>query len=349
MTALKAYDPAGEVDKREFRSVPGQPGQLVLISTTRARRAPPVHAVPTHPPSHVDNCPFCVGNEARTPREISRLDADGTWALRVIENLFPAVAPSGAAAESQSVTRFPASGFHEVIVDHPDHGMTLARMSLAHITSILCVYRERGAKLLAQNPRLRCVLAFKNAGRAAGGSIDHSHSQVMALEVVPPALQVAVAVMEEHRQRTGTCLQCDSINGALASAEDTPATLVDQSQRFIVFKPVAGRSEWELHITPINHEESYFSADPDALGELADLLRTTMRRLLAVIGPFDYNLCVVSAPRPNQGQFHWRIEIHPRTSTPMAVEMGWGLPLHSVCPVQAAMRLRNIDLSTESH
>lgn len=339
MTAAVAMQPAPVAEKREFRSPPGLPGRMVLISTTRARRAAAAPTPAVRAASHVATCPFCVGNEGRTPPEIARVESGGHWQLRVIENLFPAVGPAAGVPSAHDALRFPATGVHEVIVDHPDHGIGLAEMPVAHIASLLTMFRQRGAALLGAHPQVQCVLAFKNAGRAAGGSIEHSHSQVIALEVVPPGLHSAVPAAQQQHSRGGTCPQCDATAQALSGDEDAAATLVDRSARFAVLKPAAGRSEWELHLVPLAHHDSYYTTGPVAIEELSLLLRTTMQRLLAVVGPFDYNLCVVSAPR--NARFHWRIEIHPRTATPMAVEIGWGLPLHSVCPEQAAARLRD--------
>lgn len=339
MTADVAGTAGPPVQRQEFRCLPGQPDRMVLISPARARRPVAAQATASRAAAHVDTCPFCVGNEARTPPEIARVASEGRWQLRVIENLFPAVGPPTGLVSARDALRFPATGVHEVIVDHPDHGIGLADMSVAHIAALLTMVRQRGAALLAEQPRVQCVLAFKNAGRAAGGSVEHSHSQLIALEVVPPALRSAVRTARVRSGQSGTCPQCESTARAMVDHDDAAAALVDRNEHFAVLKPAAGRSEWEVHLVPLAHHDSFYDTQPQVLHDLAELLRTTMRRLLAVVGPFDYNLCIVSAPRHER--LHWRVELHPRTATPMAVEIGWGLPLHSVCPTQAAQRLRD--------
>jgi len=74
-----------------------------------------------------------------------------------------------------------------------------------------------------------------------------------------------------------------------------------------------------------------------------------MARLNAVLGGAQYNFFIHSLPHGQAfsdsiPSFHWHIEICPRTSIPTGFELGSGLFVNTLCPEEAAERLRNADL-----
>src|ERR1700722_7861581 len=81
-------------------------------------------------------CPFCPGNEGKTPPEIlaygrngSRKDPPG-WSVRVVPNHFPAPGIEGGRDREGEVLfdRMTGVGADEVIVETPDHMSTLASL-----------------------------------------------------------------------------------------------------------------------------------------------------------------------------------------------------------------------------
>ena len=75
-------------------------------------------------------------------------------------------------------------GAHEVIIESPEHLVSLSDLPEERLVEVFSIYRERLAAL-GQNPRLAHGMIFKNVGAAAGASIEHIHSQLIATPIVP--------------------------------------------------------------------------------------------------------------------------------------------------------------------
>ena len=175
----------------------------VIISTERAQR--PVFLAEQEAPAKAGLCPLCAGNEAMTPPEVFAIRPDRApsapntpgWTLRVVPNKFPALRIEGA-LNKEGVglyDRMNGIGAHEVIVETPLHGQTLYTMDVASVQNVFIAYRERTIDLL-RDKRFKFIMIFKNHGAVAGASLDHAHSQLIALPIVPRR------VFEEIERRT---------------------------------------------------------------------------------------------------------------------------------------------------
>jgi UDPglucose--hexose-1-phosphate uridylyltransferase len=355
---------------REIRINPVVPAEAVLVATARAMRPREAEQpAPRDARERVAECPFCRGNEARTPPTVAAWPRSGDWAVRVVENLFPVLGADGGGGPlllglQQAIDGY---GRHEVIIDHPRHGIALHEMETAHLVLLLTAYRERMRALYASDARLRYVLAFKNYGKAAGASIGHTHSQVIAMPVVPQNVQDEFTHARAYHARHGHCIFCALVDEALTfeatvydrdSGEvrrriDVGQYVVERNARFIAVKPFASRFEWEVQILPLTHQADYLALADDDLPALATLLRNTMQRLDAVIGGAQYNFFLHSLPHcsacaDGAASFHWHLEICPRTSIPTGFELGSGLFVNTVSPEEAAARLRAVTLEEAS-
>ena len=167
--------------------------------------------------SHV--CPFCPGNEAMTPPAVMTVPESSNpdepaspawpaWEVRVFPNKFPAldaIAAGGGHGEAGAgvpvlFERLDGVGVHEVIVETPDHGATLATLSLESIENVLRVYQAR-IRELEKDQRIRHVVIFRNHGSEAGATLEHGHSQLVALPIVP------LRVREESRRGSSVFLE----------------------------------------------------------------------------------------------------------------------------------------------
>ena len=350
---------------REIRVNPIVPTESVLIATARSLR--PKHR---EAPMELDfrhfvpECPFCPGNESLTPAEILAMPGEGPWAVRIVQNLYPVLGDE----EPRPVLTFGVQqaidgyGRHEVVIDHNLHGVRLHEMSESHLTLLFRLYRERMRQLFDRDPRIRSVLVFKNYGPAAGGSIAHTHSQIIATPMVPRNVHDEVLGSRDYHAKHGRCIFCTLIDEALTYEatiyeRSTGAVrrtirvgqyVVDRGERFIAIKPFASRFEWEVHILPLAHCHDFRQADDADLADLAAVLRRTMARLDAVLGGVQYNYFLHSAPRDGGAgtdpSYHWHLEICPRTSIPTGFELGSGLFVNSIAPEDAARRLREAEL-----
>ncbi len=357
--------PAREV-VREIRINPIVPSESVLVATARSLRPKKAEEpVPRDTRRHVETCPFCAGNESMTPPQIAVYPETGPWSIRIVENLYPVLGddrsnPNLSFGLQQTIDGY---GRHEVIIDHPQHGIALHEMDEAHLALLLRAYRGRMEQLYRSNRRLRYVLVFKNFGPAAGASIAHTHSQLIAMPVIPDNVQAEVANSRAFYQKNHRCIFCSLIDEALtfeATIYDRESGeirrkinvgqyVVERGGKFIAIKPFASRYEWEVHILPLAHGADFLRTPSDDFADLARVLRRTMARLDAVLGGAQYNFFLHSLPHDVncedcEASYHWHIEITPRTSIPTGFELGSGLFVNTVAPETAASMLRAVEI-----
>lgn len=353
---------------REIRINPVVPTESVLVATARGMRPKKAEEkVSRDSRAHVETCPFCHGNEERTPPQIRAYPDSGEWRIRIVPNLYPVLgddsASKGMAFGLQQV--IDGYGRHEVVIDHGSHGIALHEMSGDHLAELFGVYQQRMRELYDSDRRLKYVLVFKNFGPAAGASIPHTHSQIIATPVVPENVQNEVQHSSEYHGKTGQCIFCSLIDEALtyeATIYDRESGqirrrisvgqyVVERGQRFVAIKPFASRFEWEIHILPLTHEADFLKASAEDLADFANVLRRTMARLDKVVGGVQYNFFLHSVPHGDEfggcgESYHWHLEICPRTSIPTGFELGSGLFVSTVSPEAAAQALREAEIDS---
>jgi len=140
-------------------------------------------------------CPFCAGHEAETPPAIATFGANGKgkWLTRVVPNKFPAVTvsdppPRNLFSTTGENVAAPGFGRHEVIIESPRHVASLSDLTEAEAEAAFGAYRDRLLKIKAER-QYRYVQIFKNVGPAAGASLEHVHTQLVALPDVPEVVQ----------------------------------------------------------------------------------------------------------------------------------------------------------------
>lgn len=351
---------------REIRVNPIVPSESVLVATARSMRPRKAEEpAPRDTRTRVDTCPFCRGNEHMTPPEITRAPPTGDWQLRIVENLYPVLgdersAPGMVFGLQQAIDGY---GRHEVIIDNPGHGVAIHEMDVSHLGRLFELYRDRMAELYALDERLRYVLVFKNFGPAAGASMAHTHSQMIATPVVPQNVHDEVENSAAHYGKHHRCIFCSLIDEALTFEatiyeRDTGQVLrrinvgqyvVERGERFIAIKPFASRYEWEVHILPLEHSSDFLRLTDTDAQDMARVLQRTMARLDAVIGGAQYNYFLHTRPRMEShpqidASYHWHLEICPRTSIPTGFELGSGLFVNTISPEEAAERLRSVEV-----
>ncbi len=345
----------------ELRHDPLQ-GRWVIIAPRRDLR--PRDATTWTPEAEAGaDCPFCPGNENRTPPEAAvegrapdrPTDGPG-WRLRAFPNRFPALVPVDPNTESSLDApdagpddrpdgaddpfrrRLPGVGRHEVIVESPDHSADLDTMDRPQLRRLLEFYRER---LLAfeADPAVAHCLVFRNRGPAAGATLAHPHTQIIGGPAVPLTVRLELERMVRHRRRTNGCLYCDLLAAERRDAE----RLILAREHFTALAPWASRVPGEILILPHRHVAGFGRTGPDELDGLASLLGETCRALSVVLDRPDYNLILHSAPRPESDgavDYHWHIEILPRLSRLAGFEAGSGFHINPLPPEEAASRMR---------
>lgn len=315
----------------------------VIIATERARRPhdfrrEPALAAPAYDPG----CPFCAGNEANTPpEEFAIRDRRGQWRVRVCENKFFALSPHErwALPDEGFFREAPGYGKHEVIVEGPRHDRPLALLPRAHVRDVLRAYRARYLDL-REDERLQLILIFANHGVTAGTSLEHPHSQVIATPVTPAAVRLRHTIATQYYDDTGQCLYCSVRNAEMKDGR----RVVEENDRFVAFHPFASRRPFETWILPKRHGACFGRASDAQLEDLAEILRTTLKKLYVGLGNPDYNYVIQTAPIQDEDKdyYLWHLQILPRLTTQAGFELGSGMFINTALPEETAAFMRDL-------
>lgn len=322
-------------------------GRWVIISTERSRR--PTDFTPVPRKSESKNCPFCPGNEAATPPEILAFRPDKSarntpgWTVRVISNKYPALRIEGD-LNREGVGIFDKMngvGAHEVIIETPDHTKELAHLSPQEVSDVLWAYRERMVDL-KNDPRFRYLMIFKNQGEAAGASLEHAHSQLIALPIVPQQVLEELEGAKRYYDYKERCIFCDGIRQDIADGE----RVVGQTEHFVALEPFAPRYPFETWILPRFHDAAFERLNPKQFPELAGVLRDILLRLERALAnpPFNYILHTSPVDGDHQKEYHWHFEIMPTVTRVAGFEKGTGFFINPTSPEEAAQYLNEIKI-----
>lgn len=321
----------------------------VIIATDRVRRPSDFvrETLPAKPSGRI--CPFCPGNESKTPPEVLAYRGDSPanqsgWSLRVIPNKFPVLQIEGdLEREGEGLfDRMKGIGAHEVVIEAPEHALSITELAEHSIEQMLWAFRDRVIDL-KNDRRLRYVLLFKNQGEAAGATLEHTHSQLIALPVVPKRVQEEVEVAHRYYDRKERCLFCDLIRQEMKAG----VRVVTETDHFVVIEPYAPRFPFETWILPRRHHSHYEDSDGTELKNLAWVLKSTLRKLEKVLERPPYNLLVHTAPLQEAASayYHWHIEIIPRLTRVAGFEWGTGFYINPTPPEESAKFLRDAGLA----
>lgn len=324
-------------------------GRWVIISTERSRR--PTHFATAERQKSGAFCPFDPGNEDKTPPEVYAVrpqpGAPNTngWTVRVVPNKFPALQIEGGLDRRGEglYDRMNGVGAHEVIIESPDHGLDLVDLPPEHIRDVLLAYRERILDL-SKDRRLRYVLIFKNHGAAAGATLEHTHSQLIATPIIPRFLQEELEGSRRYFELKERCVFCDIVHQEAENGNGN--RVVTTTDGFIALEPFAPRFPFETWILPRRHDASFQSTGDPAREylELATLLRDTLRRLNRALDrpPFNFVLHTAPVSDGDLEYYHWHFEIMPHLTHVAGFEMGSGFHINPTPPEDAAQYLRQI-------
>jgi len=323
-------------------------GRWVIISTERGKR--PSHFGQSEKRISPKACPFCPGNESATPREIIAFRADGSkpnepgWFVRVVSNKYPALIIEGNLdREPKGIyDRMNGIGAHEVIIETPDHNQNLVDMPLEKIKDVLWAYRERSLDL-QRDPRFKYILIFKNHGQAAGASVEHSHSQLIATPIIPKRVAEELIGAKKYYDYKERCIFCDIIRQEISDRD----RIIYENDSFIAFEPYASRFPFETWLMPKAHICHFVETDIDMHDELGSILKQILARLKTGLANPAYNYILHSAPlgAEYRDYFHWHIEIIPKLTKMAGFEWGTGFYINPTRPEDAAKFLKELTIS----
>lgn len=316
-------------------------GSWVIIASERSGR--PHDCIPPKEEKKAGFCPFCYGNEDKTPPEVlgwrdngGRPDTPG-WSVRAFPNKFPAVERGeGSLTGAGFYIGMNATGYHEVIVDTPDHNATQGLLPLEQSEKAVRAIHERFAEL-GRDTSLGYIQVFKNSGAKAGASLEHPHWQIIAVPLVPGLIRTELAGSKEFFAAKGKCVFCVMVEEEIKAG----CRLVEETGEFVVFCPYAARFPYEMWIVPKKHNHDFRQISPAAQKELAAVLKNTARRLELALHLPPYNIVLHTSPLQSghDRYYHWHLEILPRLAVTAGFEWGSGSIINSVSPEYAAREL----------
>ncbi|GAB4539361.1 MAG: galactose-1-phosphate uridylyltransferase [Thermodesulfovibrionia bacterium] len=316
-------------------------GRWVIISIERGKR-------PSDFPMRFHTkrggfCAFCEGNEYTTPPEIYAVRPDGSkpntpgWTLRVVPNKFPALTIEGELKKTGEgiYDKMNGVGVHEVVIETPNHNLTLSTMPLERVEDVLMAFYQRISEL-KNDERLKYVLVFKNEGESAGASLEHSHSQIIGLPVIPRIVEEEIENSRRYFDYKERCIFCDIIHQELT----TRTRFISDNDDFVSIAPFAPRSPFETFILPKRHGSSFTPNNGFRL--LGEILQKTLKQIDKVLEQPPYNMMIHTAPLRNQVDeyYHWHIEIKPVLTQMAGFEWGTGFYINPTPPEDAARFMR---------
>ena len=326
-------------------------GRWVIISTDRAKR--PTDFAREDLTMKGGFCPFCPGNENKTPPEIQAYrPANGGgpaakntpgWSVRVVPNKFPALGIEGTIDRQADgmFDRMNGVGAHEVIIETPEHNLSLATMPAKKIEDVLWAYRDRILDL-KKDRRFKYILIFKNHGDPAGASLEHAHSQLIALPIVPIYVTEEIMGAKQYFLYKERCVFCDVIR----QESDAAVRVVDENSDFLTIAPYAPRFPFETWILPKRHESAFENSSTQVFENLAVALKTLLMKADRVLDNPPYNLVIHTSPVQDStnDHYHWHVEFMPKLTKTAGFEWGTGFYINPTPPEEAARFLREASI-----
>ncbi len=323
--------------------------EWVIIATERSRRPSDFsHAEDTSPTAgleYADNCPFCPGHEDKTPPEVLAFrknpelaNGDGWW-VRVIPNKFPALAIEGSLDRSGygMYDFMNGVGAHEVILETPQHNKNMATVDHSQAAEVWWAIRQRMMDL-SRDPRFKYVSVFRNHGKIAGTSLEHPHSQMVALPMVPGDVMLEIQGADAYYSYHDRCIYCDMIRQELHFGQ----RIVCETDDFVAFEPFAPKFPFETWVLPKKHSRSFIEDGEEQIPGFVTVLQDVLGRIGRCLNnpPFNYVLHTSPFEAEKEHCFHWHLEILPRMTIAAGFEMGTGIYINVTAPEDSAAHLR---------
>jgi UDPglucose--hexose-1-phosphate uridylyltransferase len=321
--------------------------EWIIVAEERAKRPHEFHREEPKKklPAFDPTCPFCPGNENKTPPEVFALRDKETepnrpgWRIRVVTNKYPALDPERKINRitGEFFKKARGVGKHEVIIESIQHNKSLATLSLKQVEEVCEIYWKRYLAL-KDDKRFKLIIIFRNNGISAGTSLKHPHSQLIALPLVPASIRHLLEEAMRYYDDHGSCVFCDMIHQELLHKK----RIILDNKEFVVFHPFASRAPFETWVVPKKHNACFGNIDQKEVGSMAFVLKEILGKLYVKLEDPDYNLMIRTAPIKDaqEDYYHWYIQILPRLSTPAGFELGSGVFINSSLPEETASFLK---------
>lgn len=317
-------------------------GDWVVIATGRAKRpdefvARKRDSVPDDPGKP---CIFCDPVASGQEKDVLMYETfDGDWSLRVFPNKFPAFSRGKKIRHFDEGPYFgmDSVGYHEIVVSR-DHNNQIALMETVGVAEILDAYQSRYIDLMNKKS-VNYIEIFHNHGREAGASVNHPHSQLMAIPVISPYVKSELDGAEQYHRQNKHCVYCAMVEWEI----ENKARVIFENDSFLVFCPYASRVAFETWVVPKKHKPYFERMSDGDKSKAAEALRMAVNKIYGALEDPAYNFYIHTSPCDGRDypHYHWHIEILPRTSVWAGFELSTGIEISTIQPETAAEYLRN--------
>ncbi len=295
-------------------------------------------------------CPFCPGNEAKTPpATLLYLPANGGvrktsdptegpretgWLVRCFPNLYPALRSREAVIlpSEEFAVRRDGVGAHEVVIESPRHNEHPAAARLSQLRLVIDAYMDR----ITSFSRWAYVAVFRNHGEEAGASLSHAHSQTIAMPMVPRLVAEELEASRAYWEENGRCPHC-----MIVELERGGDRSIYENADFFALAPWASVYPFEFWVLPKRHQSSPLELQAGEKASLANAIKVCLGSLAEVLNdpPYSYGLHIA----PSAGGYnlyHWHMEVYPKLTIQAGFENSTGMFINVTPPEDAAQSLR---------
>src|SRR3989344_6058906 len=174
--------------------------------------------------------------------------------------------------------------------------------------------------IVEKDNKIKHIALFKNHGKDAGASIQHSHCQLVGLDFIPKH------ILEESKA-SKKCVHCD-----ILEIESKSIRRCYETKNIVAFTPFASRYHYELKILPKGHVKDLRQLNENELFELSEIILKALRKLRSINSSYD----MYFHNSIKHGNSHFHVKIAPRLAVFAGFELETGVIINTVSPEQAA-------------
>jgi UDPglucose--hexose-1-phosphate uridylyltransferase len=320
----------------------------VLVSPHRTQRPWQGEVGQKTAPSAVSydpQCYLCPGNRraggATNPVYDGVFGFVNDYAALLPDLPAPAEAPTSSLLKSE-----PARGLCKVLCYHPDHSLTLARMTREEIRTVVDAWTQQYIEIGGLD-WIKYVQIFENRGAMMGASNPHPHGQIWSTGFIPDEPAAETGAQREHLALTGCCLLCEYLAAERAAAADQ-GRIVFENEHFTALVPWWAIWPFEVMLVSRRH----LGALPEFSNEERDGLADALKRLTTRFDnlfetSFPYTMGFHQSPTDSKAHPEWHFHAHfypplLRSATVRKFMVGFemlGMPQRDITPEDAAQRL----------
>jgi UDPglucose--hexose-1-phosphate uridylyltransferase len=290
-----------------------------------------------------DLCPLDPSRDGKLT-EIPAAD----YEVVVFENRFPSFALSSVDTvpllDEPPFRSGPGAGRCEVVCFTSEHRGSFSGLSAEQARTVIDAWADRTSELGAIDS-IEYIFCFENRGEEIGVTLSHPHGQIYGYPFVPPRFYRVGESLHRHREKFGTCLQCELLEAELKAE----IRVVSQSEHWVSHVPFAARWPYEVRIVPREHVPDLPALSDEQRDDLARMYLDALRRFDALFdGSVPYIAGWQQAPaRRERDLWHVAAEIFTIRRAPGKLkylagsESAAAVWINDVSPEDAAERLRD--------